>query len=72
MLQKYPDMFKGLPRLEVYIRLVELSDDPDRLSIRKDLFVLRGIVSRIDEASRFWMIKECFSNAGPQPAIHQI
>jgi hypothetical protein len=72
MLQKYPDTFRGLPRLEVYIRLVELSDDPDRLSIRKDLFALRGIVSRIDEASRFWMIKECFSNAGPQPAIHQI
>ena len=70
MLQKYPDMFKGLPRLEVYIRLVELSDDPDRLSLRKDLFVLRGVVSRIDEARRFRVIKESFSNAGPQPAIH--
>jgi hypothetical protein len=43
--QKYPDLFRGLPPLEVYIRLVELSDDPDQLNVRKDLFALRGCPS---------------------------
>lgn len=72
MLRKYPDLFRGLSQLEVYIRLVELSDDPDQGSIRKDLFDLRVIISRIDEARRFRLIKECFNSAGPQPAIYQI
>lgn len=72
MVRKYPQRFDGLPPLEVYIRLVQVSGDPDQLVISKDLFALRGIVSRIPEARRFRVIKECFSNAGPQPAIHQI
>ncbi len=72
MLQRHPELFRGMPQVEVYIRLVELSDDPDQVSIRKDLFALRGIVSRIDEARRFQQIKECFGNAGPQPAMQQI
>lgn len=69
---KYPQWFDGLPPVEVHIRLVELSDDPNQLEIRKDLFALRGIVTGLPEARRFRAIKECFSNAGPQPALHQI
>lgn len=70
--RKYPDRFDDLPPLEVYIRLVQVSDDPDQLVISRDLFALRGIVTRIPEARRFRTIKECFTTAGPQPAIHQI
>lgn len=72
MVRKYRQRFDGLSPLEVNIRLVQVSGDPDQLVISKDLFALRGIVSRIPEARRFRSIKECFSNAGPQPAIHQI
>lgn len=71
MVTKYPDRFDGLPPLEVYIRLVQISDDPDQLVTTSDLFALRGIVTEIPEARSFRLIKECFSNAGPQPAIHQ-
>lgn len=70
--RKYPDRFDDLSPLEVYIRLVQVSDDPDQLVISRDLFALRGIVTRIPEARRFRTIKECFTTAGPQPAIHQI
>lgn len=66
------DIFAGLPPLEVYIRFVEIAGDPDSLSIRKDLFALRGILSEVGEAGRFRTIKECFRDAGPQSAIHQI
>lgn len=72
MVRKYPRRFNGLPPLEVHIRLVQVSGDPDQLVISRDLFALRGIVSRIPEARRFGTIKECFSNAGPQPAIQQV
>jgi hypothetical protein len=66
------DIFAGLPPLEIYIRFVEIAGDPDSLSIRKDLFALRGIIGEVDEAGRFRTIKECFRDAGPQSAIHQI
>lgn len=72
MVRKYPDRFDGVPPLEIYNRLVQISDDPDRLIISKDLFALRGIVSRIPEARRFVLIKKCFTDAGPQPALQQI
>ena len=72
MVRKYPDRFDGLQPLEVYIRLVQISDDPDKLVIIRDLFALRGIVSRVPDARKFRLIKQCFSDAGPQTAIHQI
>ena len=72
MVRKYPSRFDGLQPLEVYIRLVQISDDPDKQVITRDLFALRGIVSRIPDARKFRLIKQCFSEAGPQTAIHQI
>lgn len=72
IIEKRPDIFAGLPPLEIYIRFVEIARDPDAPDIRKDLFALRGIISEVDEAGRFRTIKECFRDAGPQPAIHQI
>lgn len=62
----------GIPPLEIYIRLVELSGDADAAEIRNDLFALKGVVALVDEARRFRAIKECYRDAGPQPAIHQI
>lgn len=72
ILETRRDIFAGLPPLEIYIRFVEIAGDPDSIGIRKDLFALRGIVSDVGEASRFRAIKECFLDAGPQSAIHQI
>jgi hypothetical protein len=57
MVRKYPDRFDGLQPLEVYIRLVQISDDPDKLVLTSDLFVLRGIVSRAPDARKFRLIK---------------
>jgi hypothetical protein len=57
MVRKYPDRFDGLQPLEVYIRLVQISDDPDKLVLTRDLFVLRGIVSRAPDARKFRLIK---------------
>mgnify|MGYP003646629047 CR=1 FL=1 len=72
MLIKYADLFAGLPPLEIYNRLVQLSDDPDRQVISRNLFALSGIVTQVSDARRFTLIKECFNNAGPQPAMRQI
>jgi len=72
MLIKYADLFAGLPPLEIYNRLVQLSDDPDQQTISRDLFALRGILTQVSEARRFTLIKECFNSAGPQPAMRQI
>lgn len=72
MVANYRDLFSRVPQLEIYNRLVQISDDPDRLVISRDLFALRGIVSRIPEARRFGLIKSCFIDAGPQPVLQQI
>ena len=72
VLIKYGDLFAGLPPVEIYNRLVQLSDDPDQLVISRDLFALRGIVTQLPEARRFMLVKACFNNAGPQPAMRQI
>ena len=42
MVKKYPDRFDGLQPREVYIRLVQISDDPDKLVVTRDLFALPG------------------------------
>jgi hypothetical protein len=72
ILLKFQDTFRGVPPLEIYIRLVELSGDADAAEIRNDLFALKGVVALVDEARRFRVIKECYRDAGPEPAIHQI
>lgn len=72
ILLKFQDTFRGVPPLEIYIRLVELSGDADAAEIRNDLFALKSVVALVDEAQRFRAIKECYRDAGPQPAIHQI
>jgi hypothetical protein len=72
MLRKYPEIFSKSQPLELYIRFVEISDDPDSLRIRGDLFALRGIVTEVIQARGFRSVKECFRDAGPQPAIQQI
>ena len=72
MRDKYRSDFAGLTPIDIHIRLVELSEDPDSLSIRRDLLALRGILADLEEARRFRQIKECFLDAGPQPALQQI
>ena len=72
MVQKYRSDFSGVVPLEIQIRLIELSDDPDAVTIRRDLIALRGIIAELNEARLFRTIKECFINAGAQPALQQI
>jgi len=68
---KHRDIFAGSKPLELFIRFVEVSGDPESNVFRKYMFALRGIIGTIDEAERFRQIKECFQDAGPQPAIQQ-
>lgn len=72
MVQKYRSDFGGISPIEIQIRLIELSEDPDALSIRRDLIALRGVIEDLIEARTFRAIKECFINAGAQPALQQI
>lgn len=72
MVQKYRSDFAGIAAIEIQIRLVELSEDPDALTIRRDLFALRGVIEELEEAREFRTVKECFINAGAQPALRQI
>jgi hypothetical protein len=62
----------GLPQVEVYVRLIELANDPDAAVFMKGMFALRGIVNDVDQAQRFSDIKDCYRDAGPQPAFRQI
>lgn len=71
MMLKHRDIFANSKPLELFIRFIEVSGDPESNAFRKDLFSLRGIIGTIDEAQRFRQIKECFQDAGPQPAIQQ-
>ncbi len=61
-----------LPPVEIYVRLVELAKDPDSASLMSDMFALRGIVTDVDQAQAFRDIKDCFREAGPQPAFRQV
>lgn len=72
MIRKYRNDFAGIAPIEIQIRLVELSEDPDALTIRRDLIALRGVIEELNEASLFRTIKECFISAGAQPALQQI
>ena len=47
MVRKYPYRFDGLQPLEVYIRLVQILDDPDKLIVTSDLFTLRDIRPKV-------------------------
>lgn len=62
----------GLPPVEVFVRLDELAKDPDSAAFMKDMFALRGIVNDIDQAETFRDIKDCYTEAGPQPAFRQL
>ena len=72
MVRKYQTDFAGIPPIEIQIRFVELSEDPDSIAIRRDLIALRGVIEELNEASTFRTIKECFISAGAQPALQQI
>ena len=72
MIQRYRSDFTGLAPIEIQIRLVELSEDPDSITIRRDLIALRGVIEDLSEATQFRTIKDCFVHAGAQPALQQI
>lgn len=72
MIQRYRSDFTGLAPIEIQIRLVELSEDPDSITIRRDLIALRGVIEDLSEATQFRAIKDCFVHAGAQPALQQI
>ena len=72
MIQRHRSDFAGLAPIEIQIRLNELSEEPDSITIRRDLFALRGVIDDLSEATRFRTIKDCFVHAGAQPALLQI
>jgi hypothetical protein len=72
MVRKYRSDFAGIAPIDIQIRLIELSEDPDAMTIRRDLIALRGVIEELNEASLFRAIKECFVSAGAQPALQQI
>ena len=72
MIQRYRSDFTGLAPIEIQIRLVELSEDPDSITIRRDMIALRGVIEDLSKATQFRTIKDCFVHAGAQPALQQI
>lgn len=72
VLEERKDLLSGLPELEVFTRLVALSKDPTGPSFAKDVYSLRGVVTRLEDALKFRAVHLCYEEAGPQPAIRQI
>lgn len=57
MVRKYRSDFAGIAPIDIQIRLIELSEDPDAMTIRRDLIALRGVIEELNEASLFRAIK---------------
>lgn len=72
VLEERKDLLSGIPPLEVYARLAALSRDPSGPPFARDIYSLRGVITRLEDARSFREVALCFADAGPQPAIRQI
>lgn len=72
MMTEGREALAALPPMEIFVRLVELAKDPDAAGVMSDMFALRGILKNVEELQTFREIKDCYREAGPQPAIRQI